>query len=240
MIDLSLVIACYNDGPHLEQSLSEIEHVLQQTHYRYEFILIDDASPDGSADAVKQASLKRPESRFVLHSQNIGRGGTVTEGIRMAQGRYVGYLDIDLEVHCRYIPSMLLALEQGYDAATAHRYYEIRWNLDTFFRYVLSVGYRQLVLWALGLPFCDTETGYKFFVRERILPLLDQVESQGWFWDTEIMALCHYHGLKVIEIPALFIRRWDKPSTVKPVRDSWRYLVELRRFRSRVRREGKP
>lgn len=237
MVDLSLVIACYNDGAHLEDSLQQIERTLAATHYTYQFILIDDASPDGSVQAVKQSAEARDNAQMVLHEQNVGRGGTVAEGFRLATGNYVGFLDIDLEVHCRYIPAMLQALEDGCDGATAYRHYEIRWNLDTFFRFVLSNSYRALVKSMLGLPYQDTETGYKFFRRERILPLLDEAQSNGWFWDTELMALCHKHGLNVCEVPALFIRRWDKASTVKPLRDSVAYFRELLRFRKRFFQE---
>ncbi|MBZ0256301.1 glycosyltransferase family 2 protein [bacterium] len=239
MVDLSLVIACYNDGAHLEASLQEIERTLAATQYSYEFILIDDASPDASANIAEQCAASRDNIQLVLHETNIGRGGTVAEGFRLATGTYVGFLDIDLEVHCRYIPSMLQALEDGCDGATACRHYEIRWNLDTFFRFILSNSYRALVKSMLGLPYQDTETGYKFFRRERIAPLLDEAQSNGWFWDTEIMALCYKRGLKVREIPALFIRRWDKASTVKPVRDSIDYFRELLRFRKRFFQDRK-
>lgn len=238
-MDLSLVIACYNDGPHLEQSLQEIERVMGQTRYTYELIIIDDCSPDGSAEVVKRAVEKRAvekraNARMVLHDKNVGRGGTVKEGMKMAQGRFVGFLDIDLEVHCRYIPTMLAALEQGYDGAMAYRIYEIHWNLDTFLRHILSVSYRMLVHSLIHLPYKDTETGYKFFQRDRILPVLDQTHSPGWFWDTEIVAQSHYHGLKIAEIPAVFVRRWDKKSTVRPMRDSLIYMRELLRFRKQT------
>ncbi len=238
MVDLSLVIACYNDGSYLENSICEIERVLKQIRYSYELILIDDCSPDGSAVQVERAAAGRQHARLVLHSQNVGRGGTVTEGMKLARGTYVGFLDIDLEVHCRYIPSMLLALENGHDGATAYRVYNIGWNLDTYFRNILSVSYRQLVRRILKLPYRDTETGFKFFQREKILPILDKLHSPGWFWDTEIMARCHYHGLSIKEIPALFIRRWDKPSTVQPLRDSLIYVRELSAFRKQLRKEG--
>ncbi len=238
MVDLSLVLACYKDGAHLEESLREIEKTLYQTRYSYEFIIIDDFSPDGSHQVVPRACSQRMNCRYVLHKENVGRGGTVSEGIQMAEGRFVGYLDLDLEVHCRYIPSMLRALEEGYDVATAHRFYEIHWSLDTFFRYLLSVSYRRLIKQKLKLPYMDTETGYKFFRRDRILPILNLVESQGWFWDTEIMARCYYEDLRVCEIPALFIRRWDKESTVRPIRDSWEYYKELKRFCRQLRKEG--
>ncbi len=236
-IDVSLIIACYKDGAYLESSLQEIEKVMAQLRYSYELILIDDCSPDGSARIAEESALRRSNTRLILHLRNMGRGATVSEGMRMAQGKYVGFLDIDLEVHARYIPSMLQALEDGYDGATAHRYYEIRWNPGIFFRHILSVGYHSLVCLLLNLPYQDTETGYKFFRRERILPILDKTFSPGWFWDTEIMAQCYYHELRILEIPALFLRRPERTSTVKPVRDSIVYLRELIRFRHRYKQE---
>lgn len=235
--DLTLVVPCYNDGAYIEESLWEIDRTLGQTRYTYELILIDDCSPDGSAFAVEQAVSQRKNARTVLHTVNVGRGGTVAEGFRLARGKWAGYIDIDLEVHCRYIPSMLLALENGVDVATAYRIYEIKFSPHMLFRHLLSTGYRWLVRLLLGLPYRDTETGYKFFRRDKILPILDTVESTAWFWDTEIMAQCHYHGLKAIEIPALFIRQWNKRSTVKPLRDSIRYLRELWRFRRRIHKQ---
>jgi len=237
-IDLSLVIACYKDGAYLEASLNEIELVMAQTRYVYELILIDDCSPDGSARAVVDAAAIRPNARYILHSKNVGRGGTVAEGIRLAQGTFVGFLDIDLEVHARYIPSMLVALEDGFDGAIAHRFYEIRFKPDIFFRHILSVTYRRLVQCTLGLPYNDTETGFKFFKRDRILPLLDRTISPGWFWDTEIMAQCFYHGLRIQEIPALFIRRPERTTTVQPLRDSVIYFRELIRFRRQIRQNS--
>ncbi len=237
--DLSLVVACYNDGDYLEHSLQEIERVMAQTRYSFELILIDDCSPDGSAQVVKDAAMKRNNAQLVLHLHNVGRGGTVAEGMRIAKGNYVGFLDIDLEVHARYIPSMIRAMEDGFDGATAHRFYEIRWKPDIMFRHVLSSGYRRLVRSLLKLPYQDTETGYKFFLRERILPILDQTHCPGWFWDTEIMAQCFYHGLRIQEIPALFLRRPERTTTVKPFRDSLIYFRELLRFRQRCRNREK-
>ncbi len=235
-LDISLVIACYNDGAYLEDSLREIELVMAQMRYNYELIIIDDCSPDGSAEIVKREADKRANARCVLHQKNAGRGATVTEGMRIAKGQYVGFLDIDLEVHCRYIPAMIQALDEGYDGATAHRFYEIRCNPGLFFRHILSVGYRLLMRMMLHLPYRDTETGYKFFNREKILPVLDDCHSPGWFWDTEIMSLCHDHGLKIKEIPALFLRRPERTTTVKPIRDSIIYFIELLKFRSRRKR----
>lgn len=237
ILDLTLVLPCYNDGELLEASLREIQHTLSQTRYTYEIILIDDCSPDGSAETVRRIAAKHDTIRSICHPTNIGRGGTVVEGMLAADGRVVGFIDVDLEVHCRYIPAMVGSIEQGYDGATAHRIYRLQWVPSMVFRAFLSVAYRKLVRYLLQLPYQDTETGYKFFAKEKIAPILKQCQSQGWFWDTEVMALAHYHGLTITEIPCLFIRRWDKESTVKPIRDSIDYLREILHFRKRAKQE---
>ena len=101
---------------------------------------------------------------MILHERNKGRGATVTDGFRAARGEIAGYIDVDLEVHCRYIPSLVRAIEKGADVATLRRIYAFQvLSLD---RYFMSRGYSWLVRRLLDLPFSDTETGYKFFRRE--------------------------------------------------------------------------
>jgi glycosyltransferase involved in cell wall biosynthesis len=229
--DVTLVIACYNEEPILEASIAETFRVLDALRAQTEVIFVDDASRDGTRQVIDRIIAAHPQRAIgkIEHPRNVGRGGTVTDGIRAARGRYVGYIDIDLEVHARYIPPCLAALEEGYDVATALRVYKFYWrSLD---RYVMSKGYRWLMGRMLGLPLQDTETGFKFFRRDRILPVLDRTEDRGWFWDTEVMARAHFAGLRIIEIPALFVRRFDKQSTLHPWADTIDYLKKLWRFR---------
>lgn len=162
--------------------------------------------------------------------RNVGRGGTVSDGILAARGRIVGFIDIDLEVHARHIPTCMLALDSGYDVATALRVYHFHWRAID--RYAMSRGYRWLMRTLLRVPLEDTETGFKFFRRERILPVLQQTNDRGWFWDTEIMVRAYFAGQRIIEIPAPFVRRFDKRSSLKPVRDTIDYFFKLLRFRS--------
>ncbi len=238
--DVSVIVPCYNEAPILEQSLRDLRWVMGQTSYRWELIAIDDASCDETPRLLERLLADRPDTRVILHRSNLGRGGTVTEGLALARGRYAGYLDIDLEVHARYLPSMILAMDkEGYDVATAKRLYHVPIRLDDMFRNVLSLGYRQLVRHYLRLPFEDTETGFKFFRREAILPLLSGIRSQGWFWDTEIMAASYFAKLRVAEIPSLFVRQTIRPSTVRPWRDSLAYCGAIRSFKRRMRAEGR-
>jgi glycosyltransferase involved in cell wall biosynthesis len=234
---LSLVLACYNEAEHLEASFAEIRDTLDQTKWAYEVVLVDDASRDRTPEILRRIVAAHPELdlHVLLHDANRGRGATVTDGFRAARGRIAGYLDVDLEVHPRYVPSLVRAIEAGADIATVRRIYAFQ--IRVLDRYFMSRGYSFLVRRLLGLPFHDTETGYKFFRREGVLPLLDEIEDGGWFWDTEFMARAHRRGLRVVEIPGAYVRREDKASTVRGLRDSARYLRRLLRFRGRLRRD---
>jgi glycosyltransferase involved in cell wall biosynthesis len=229
--DLSLVIACYNEEPIFEQNVAETLRVLDALRTTYEVIFVDDASRDRTVEIIDRIIAADPHHimRKIEHRANVGRGGTVADGIRASQGRMVGFIDIDLEVPARYILSCVLALNAGNDVATALRIYKL--SVRSLNRCVVSRGYRWLMRKMLGVPLQDTETGFKFFRREAILPVIDATVDRGWFWDTEIMARAYYAGLRIIEVPSLFIRRFDKRSSVSVFQDSLEYAAKLWRFR---------
>jgi glycosyltransferase involved in cell wall biosynthesis len=236
-MDLSLIIACYNEEPHLQESVREVVQVLDRSRLLTELIFVEDCSRDGTRrvlDAVvAELATSHPllPVKVILHEKNKGRGATVRDGMRAAQGRVMGFLDIDLEVHARYIPDMVRAVDNGFDVATGFRVYHVDGTNVT--RHVLSVGYRMLMRRAVNTALQDTETGYKFFRRETVMPLLEQTVTDGWFWDTEIMLLCERAGLRITEIPVAFVRRLDKESTVRVVPDTVDYLRRLQEFRAR-------
>jgi glycosyltransferase involved in cell wall biosynthesis len=235
--ELTVVIACYCEEGHLRDSVRQLSETLDATGRRHELLFVEDKSPDRTARIVEELVRERPNRRAIYHGENVGRGGSVAVGFEQANGRIVGFLDIDLEVHGRNLPSVLAAIDAGADGATAFREYDPGWRPGALLRHVLSVGWRWTFQRMFGLPFRDPETGFKFFVRERILPVVERTHDRGWFWDTEIMVLAHRAGLRVVEVPCRFERRRDKKSTVRVVRDVWRHLVAMRAFRARLRDE---
>ena len=238
-VDLSLIIACYNEEAYLAQNVGQIRQTLDQCRWQYELIFIDDCSSDGTRDVITQITQGRDDCRIVFHESNAGRGQTVAEGIRMARGTVAGFVDIDLEVHCRYVPSMAAAiLDDGYDVATARRVYLVTPTPTGILRLILSKGYRQVARLILASPFQDTETGFKFFRKDSILPVLDQCHDGHWFWDTEIMLESRRAGLKIIEIPTLFRRQSSQTSSLRVFSDTIYYIKAMRRYRRQKRIES--
>jgi glycosyltransferase involved in cell wall biosynthesis len=232
---LSVIIACYNEEDVLARSFAEIREVLDDFGRPYELIFVDDVSRDRTRDILREITAADSSApiKVILHDVNQGRGATVTDGFRAARGEIVGYLDVDLEVHARYIPSLVRAIEKGAHVATVRRIYAFQ--LRSLDRYVMSRGYSYLVRRLLGTRVHDTETGYKFFRREALLPVLDEIRDRGWFWDTEFMIRAERRGLRIEEVPGAYVRRFDKTSTVSGLRDSARYFGKLLDFRRELR-----
>jgi hypothetical protein len=234
---VSVIVACYNEEEILLESCRQLIGTLESFAAPFEIIFVDDVSRDRTRERIDTviASYPQHDMRVILHAENRGRGATVRDGFRAARGEIVGYLDIDLEVHSRYIPSLVGAIQGGADIATVRRIYAFQ--LRSLDRYIMSRGYTWLVKRLLGVDLWDTETGYKFFRRSSVLPLLDEIEDEGWFWDTEFMVRAVRHGYRLEEIPGAYIRRFDKTSTVRGLRDSAAYLARLLAFRRKLQRE---
>lgn len=233
MKKVSVVLPCYNDGLSIKLSTERIINILSVLKYSYEIILIDDASSDNSRREIQKMSRRYPKIiHAYYHDINVGRGGTVKEGILKAHGEIVGFLDIDLEVSENYLPAFIRSIDIGFDVATGIRVYKIYFS--SLLRFIGSLGYSMLVRALLGLPFKDTEAGYKFFNRGKILKVLKKVKDEKWFFDTEILARSYMNNLKISEIPILFQRRPEKKSTVKLFSDSWEYFVRLLEFKNEM------
>lgn len=240
-VDLSLIIACYNEESILEQRIKQIFEVLDDSRFNYEVIFVDDNSEDNTRVIIDSIISRYPDKKLikVFHEKNMGRGATVADGIMASRGSIVGFIDIDLSTSARYIPALVVEIEKGADIATALRVYKLCWIAIP--RWIISKSYRFLVKLMLRLDLGDTETGCKFFRRERILPVLYEIHDRYWFWDTEIMARAYIKGLRIVHLPTIFIRK-GLYSRVKIIRDSFQHLnklirlkIELDRIKKRTR-----
>jgi dolichol-phosphate mannosyltransferase len=137
---LSIISACYNESPHLKWSVEEIIRVMNHTSHSYELIFIDDCSQDDTRRIIQELIDKYSHDhnmQLLFHEKNTGRGGAVNDGIKLAKGTIVGFLDVDLVIHPHYIPAMVWAIEDGYDIATALRIYPLKIG-QNIFRHVLT------------------------------------------------------------------------------------------------------
>jgi len=231
-LDLSLVLPCYNESSHIDKNISKIADTLKKSKFSYEIILIDDKSKDNTMEHIRNISKKYSNIRVFFNEKNIGRGGTVMRGISESESDIVGFIDLDLEVSCSYIPKFVRILNNNEaDVVIADRYISFTISPYTLLRLILSRGYSFFRKKLLHIPFRDTEAGYKFFKKNKIIPILPKVEDTHWFWDTEIVARSLIEGLRIKQIPVMFIKNLDKKSTVRLLPDTIDYFKAIFRFK---------
>lgn len=227
IVDLSLILACYNEEPVFKKNVENILQILNRSRLNYEVIFVDDCSRDKTRNLIRKCCNSNPKiCRALYHKENMGRGATVTDGILKSKGLVVGYIDIDCEVSPVYISeAVYLILENKADVVIGKRIY--RSSIKSLIREILSVGYQKISNLILNTGNIDTESGYKFFNKEKILPILRYADHPHWFWDTQITVLSQKKHLRIYQLPVLFIRRFDKQSSVKIIPDTIDYLKNL-------------
>ena len=231
-LDLSIILACYNEEDILIDSFKKIKEVLDKTFFKYEIIFVDDYSKDSTVELISVIMKENDNVRLIRHSRNMGRGKAVEDGIKASQGKIAGFLDIDLQVPAHYILPLVIEIERGVDIATAHRIYKIKFHMIN--RYILSRGYNFLLNILLRTGMKDTEAGFKFFKREKILPILEEIKDKHWFWDTEVMVRSYLKSYLIKGVPCLCMRKDAEKSTVKIFKDVIHYLVNLWRFKKEI------
>ena len=103
--DLSIVIPVYNSEDYLSRCLSSIMN--QETEFDYEVICIDDGSTDGSSTILNQFKSKYGDRMIVHHQENKGISRARNQGIIMAKGKYIGFLDNDDTVSQDYVEKIM-------------------------------------------------------------------------------------------------------------------------------------
>jgi len=233
-VKLSLVMPAYNEAAIAASSVRAVDALLARLGLPYEIIVADDGSEDGTAKVVDAAGL--PAVR-VVQRPHRGKGGALTAGLSEATGEYVGFLDIDLEISEDYIPTFLSALENGYDVAIASKVLDREEaRRRPLKRRVTTAGYNWLARRLFGTGLSDHQAGLKLFRREAIVPILPEVRSEGWLWDTEVLALCARRGCRVKEIAVA--TRPVRPGHVSVVSTSWDMLRNLLDLKRRLNGNG--
>lgn len=236
--DLSLVLACYNESEHLEESFARLHQYLEKHTFNYELIIVEDKSTDNTRHIINKilSKFRANNIKYIKHSVNKGRGRSIMDGINIAKGDIVGFIDVDLEVGPEYIAGAVKKLDSC-DVVVGKRTYAK--SLKTKHRDIASRAYASLVRLFFKPPISDTEAGFKFFMRKKIMPILPEIENNGWFWDTEIIIRCYMHNLRIKEIPVRYVRRDDKTSTVNMIKDPIIYLHDLVKFSLKQKLHGR-
>ena len=232
--ELSIIIPAYNEEKRLGRSLTRIrDHFASHAPGPdgIEIVIVDDGSTDGTAPVAQEWAREMSFVRLVSNGENRGKGYSVRHGMLEARGRIALFTDADLSAPIEESEKLLGAIAAGNDVAIGSRAMDrsLIGVHQSRLREVAGMIFNGFVRLFTGLPFQDTQCGFKAFVRERCRIIFEQQRIERFGFDPEILFLARRHGLRTAEVPV----RWahDPATKVRVLRDSLLMFGDLLRIR---------
>ena len=228
-IELSIVIPAYNESRRIVSTIAAIAAYAAEHHDRWELIVSDDGSRDGTPDLVERLGLVN--CRVLRAERNQGKGAAVRRGLRAARGELILFSDADLSTPIEALGDLLDCVAVGADVAIGSRALAGRPAERSMMRHTLSAGLRiyQNILVPTGVK--DTQCGFKLFRHDAAKKIMTQCHVLGFAFDIDMLYAAHRLGYTIDERPVEWV---DAPgSTVRPIKHSLIFAKEMLKIRAR-------
>ena len=236
---ISIIVPAYEEQARLGSSIRQILAYIEREKLSAELIVVDDGSKDNTAAIAKSAAGDYSDlpTEIIRYETNRGKGYAVKIGLLAARAPLAVFSDADLSTPIEELPKLIEPIERGeYDVTFGSRALDRRligehqpWRREQGGK-VMNLIIKTMS----GLPFADTQCGFKAFNMKNFRPLLEKMTIDRFGFDVEFLFVAAYHNLRLKEIPV----RWNnvEGSKVSVVRDTRRMLTELNQIRRNARR----
>ncbi|QYO62258.1 dolichyl-phosphate beta-glucosyltransferase [Leptolyngbya sp. 7M] len=236
--ELSIVIPAFNEQDRLGATIRQILEYVSANNIRSELIIVDDGSTDDTSAAAEEVAGEFPAQTVsvIRYQRNRGKGYAVRTGLGAAQADIALFSDADLSTPIGELNKLIDPVRSGeYDLTFGSRALD-RSLIGTHQPWRREQGgkvFNFVVRLMTGMPFWDTQCGFKAFSMPKFRPLLDVMKIDRFGFDVEFLYVARLHGLRLMEIPV----RWnnDDRSKVNVLRDSIRMFDEVRQIRRNAR-----
>jgi dolichyl-phosphate beta-glucosyltransferase len=237
-VEISIIIPAFEEEDRLGETVRTILRYVAADDLSAEIIIVDDGSADRTAAVGEAACEEFPEipAKVIRYVENRGKGFAVKTGLLAAEGNIALFSDADLSTPIEEMHKLIEPIKTGeYDVTFGSRALD-RTLIGTHQPWRREQGgkvFNLVVRMMTGLPFWDTQCGFKAFRMSKFRPLLELMTIDRFGFDVEFLYVAHVRGLRLKEIPV----RWnnDDRSKVNVLRDSVRMFDEVRQIRSNAR-----
>lgn len=233
MAVISVVIPAFNEQERLPATLDAVLAHLEQGDWSgFEILVVDDGSTDATRAIAEGFAGRHPQVRVLANPGNRGKGFSVRHGMLRSEGDWVLFTDADLSAPIAELDKLMRAVdEHRADVAIGSR------ALDRSLIGVHQSWYREqagrvfnlMVRLLVGLPFWDTQCGFKLFSARAAREVFRRVRLEGFGFDVEALFIARRLGFRVVEVPV----RWNhvEGTKVHLWRDSVRMFLDILRVR---------
>lgn len=210
-----VIIPTYNEIENIGKIIAAVSDIEGDYH----ILVIDDGSPDGTADAVRSIQKRCPDRIFLIErSGKLGLGTAYVAGFKWALEHdydYIFEMDADFSHNPADLPRLLAAcVEGGADMSVGSRYCDginvVNWPLG---RIMISYCASIYVRTVLGFRIFDSTAGFVCYSRKVLETIdLDAVRMKGYGFQIELKYTAHKLGFKIAEVPVVFVNRKEGTS----------------------------
>lgn len=231
IIDISVVIPAYNEEKRIRKTVELVFDYFRSRNYRFEVVVVNDGSTDTTGRLVSEITGIYENLRLINCSTNRGKGRAVYEGMTASLGRLRLFMDADGSTSIEELDEMLPYFDRGFDIVfgsrgvkgtviTAHQPV-IRETLGRYFNLYVRI--------ITGLPFRDTQAGFKIFSAESCVSVFPYQTIWDWVFDVELLVIADSHGFRIHEHPITW--RHSPNSRVSVIKSMFRAAADVLRIR---------
>lgn len=236
---ISIIVPAYEEQARLGDSVRQILAYIEREKLSAELIVVDDGSKDNTAEIAESAAGHYSDlpTKVIRYETNRGKGYAVKTGLLAARAALAVFSDADLSTPIEELPKLVEPIQAGeYDVTFGSRALDRRligehqpWRREQGGK-VMNLIIKTMS----GLPFADTQCGFKAFNMKKFRPLLEKMTIDRFGFDVEFLFVAAYHKLRLKEIPV----RWNnvEGSKVSVLRDTRRMIAELSQIRRNAKR----
>ena len=228
-----VLLPTYNEKP----NISKLIDTILSLEFDLGIIVVDDNSPDGTADLVEEIRIKNPEVSLIKRPGKMGLGSAYLTGFKFGLDmgyEYIFEMDADFS-HDPVMLPVLLNTAENYDLVIGSRYVKginvVNWPLS---RLILSWGASMYVRIITGMKVKDPTGGFKCFHR-RVLESInfDEILSDGYSFQVEMNYRTWCMNYRIVEVPIVFTDRREGQSKMskKIIREAIFVVWKLRIMR---------
>jgi dolichyl-phosphate beta-glucosyltransferase len=226
-VQYSIILPAYNESARIRPGLERALAFVREQRWNVEIIVVNDGSRDDTAEIVKQVMVNAPELRLLENPGNRGKGYSVRNGMLNAHGDILMFSDADFSSPIYESIKLIKAIEDGADVAFGSRWLlaETQTRRQSLLRQFVGRAYNLLLRLLLGLPYKDTQCGFKAFTRKAAEVIFTRQQIERWGFDPELLFIARKFGLKMTEVAVEWAN--DDRSKINPLTDGIKMFYEL-------------
>ncbi len=224
---LSIVIPAYNESARIERTLERVTACVAEQGWDAEILVVDDGSQDGTPQIVERWMERFPRLKLIKNNGNRGKGYSVRNGLLQAVGEVVMFTDADLSAPMEEANLLMAAIADGADVAIGSRWMDkTRQTIhQPMYRRFFGRCFNWVTRMVMGLPFKDTQCGFKAFKRPAAQVIFRLQRIERWGFDPEILFIARKLGYDIREVPVTWGH--DERSRMSYLKDGMKMLEEM-------------